>query len=313
MIAFIGVRISWLIAARNVRLGLVGRPRPRGAPRGPPCRTGRSRSRSSPAGRGPTKNDRSASVNGRAGDWRQTAIMPMTVSRAMQRRDHQPLLVVRLGPGDRDARADPPSTLFTISGRRAGGRAADDALARAGSTSAAISSAIAPRATIARNDRPSGSARYTALVSPSSRSTTPLGHPLQHRRQVERRRDLAGRRRPAPPSRRRAAGPRDTAARSGSRCRRWPRSSRAAARPPGRTGPRRSMLWTLITPIAPSPTRIGTPRYDLTGVPTHVDARTPRSPRPRLSSSGSRVRMMCDVRPWPYGMPVLRRGTPLSL
>ena len=71
-------------------------------------------------------------------------------------------------------------------------------------------------------------------------------------------------------------------------------ASRRASDGPNR--PSASTLCTLITPIAPSLTRIGTPRYDLTGVPTPRFPNASKSSS-RLSSSGSRVRRMCDVRP----------------
>ena len=96
-------------------------------------------------------------MNGRAGDWRQTAISPMTVSRATSGAASSRSSTSFTVPGIGTARGS-AQTLFTISGSRL---AADPPMIPSPSwmTSAVISSAIPPRATIARNDRPSGSAR----------------------------------------------------------------------------------------------------------------------------------------------------------
>ena len=58
------------------------------------------------------------------------------------------------------------------------------------------------------------------------------------------------------------------------------------------------VLWTLTTPIASRPAKIGTPRYDFAGVPT---TGTPVSSNAsaRLSSIVSRVCRILDVRPSP--------------
>ena len=91
MIAFIGVRISWLMAARNVLLAWFA------------CSAASRASRGRPEQPGVVDGDRRllgeadqevevGLVNGALGPERQTAIMPLTPSRPMQRRDHQPLV-----------------------------------------------------------------------------------------------------------------------------------------------------------------------------------------------------------------------------
>ena len=188
-------------------------------------------------------------MNGRAGDWRQTAITPITVSRAISGATISRSSTSCLGPRDRRRPAGPPRRCSRSRARRSAADAADDALAEQDRVGR-ISSAIAPRATIAWNDRPSGSARYTALVSPSSRDASARSIWSRTAVEVERRGDLAGdvgqgrHLVGAPPRLAVAAG------RSGSRCRRWRRSSRAAATSAGPNRPSASRLWTLITPIA---------------------------------------------------------------
>ena len=107
MIAFIGVRISWLIAARNVDLAWFASSAAWRAASA--SSKNRAFSTAIVAWRAMlSKNARSASVNGRVAPMRQTAAMPITVSRASMRRDHQPLVVVRvLGARDRTVRGSP--------------------------------------------------------------------------------------------------------------------------------------------------------------------------------------------------------------
>ena len=114
-----------------------------------------------------------------------------------------------------------------------------------------------------------------------------LGDPLEDRLRRRASPRSPGRPRRGPPSRRRGGGPPGRAGRSGSRRRRWRRSSTAAARRTRRSGPPASVLWTLIAPIALSPARIGTPRYDFAWSPdADVAERVPVASR--FSRSGSR-------------------------
>ena len=97
MIAFIGVRISWLIAARNELLAwfaasaALGRLAQIGEQAGVVDRDGRLLRQA----------DEEVQVRRRerpaAAPVRQTAIMPFTPLAAEQRRDHQPLVLLAVG------------------------------------------------------------------------------------------------------------------------------------------------------------------------------------------------------------------------
>ena len=93
-----------------------------------------------------------------------------------------------------------------------------------------------------------------------------LGDPLEHRRRVERRRDLAPTSARAAISVGLALG---LAVEPGVLDRRPDvRGDRRKSRTS--SGPKRPswfVLWTLMTPIASSPARIGTPSHDMAGVP----------------------------------------------
>ena len=65
-----------------------------------------------------------------------------------------------------------------------------------------------------------------------------------------------------------------------------------------------------MTPIASSPATIGTPRYELAGVPS-IDR--PANCASVLRSSGWRVCRTCDVSPSPNRIDALSPWTPPSL
>ena len=72
------------------------------------------------------------------------------------------------------------------------------------------------------------------------------------------------------------------------------------------------MLCTLITPIAAVPAMIGTPRYDLAGVPT-TGIPSSSNASGRLRSNGTRVCRILDVRPSPKRIDGFSPRSPLSL
>ncbi len=72
------------------------------------------------------------------------------------------------------------------------------------------------------------------------------------------------------------------------------------------------MLCTLTTPIASVPEMMGTPRYDLAGVPT-TGTPSSRKASGRLRSNGTRVCRILDVRPSPKRIDGFSRRSPLSL
>ncbi len=160
-------------------------------------------------------------------------------------------------------------------------------------------SAMSPRATIARNERPSGSARKTALESAARRwmawstmrsSTTVGSRVAEISRPTSASVDIS------------------TAWRCESRNSRafWtavPTLAAIVESSRSSSAPNRSsiwVLWTLMTPMASSPTRIGTPSHDLARVPTPRDPIAAKSAS-RLSRSGSLPSRIREVRPVPTG------------
>ena len=119
MIAFIGVRISWLIAARNVLLARSAS----SAASGASCASRKSRAFSiaiAACWASPTSKSRSVWLNGSPGHGRQTAIDAGHAVVGDERRDHQPLFGRQASvPGIVDAYADPCAASLTNSGRRA--------------------------------------------------------------------------------------------------------------------------------------------------------------------------------------------------
>ena len=73
-----------------------------------------------------------------------------------------------------------------------------------------------------------------------------------------------------------------------------------------------SMCCTLITPMAAVPAMIGTPRYDLAGVPT-TGMPSSSNASCRLSSNGTRVCRILDVSPSPKRSDGFSPRSPFSL
>ncbi len=129
-------------------------------------------------------------MNGRAGDFRHTAITPMTWSRASSgaviSRSSTSLAV----PGMGTTRASPQTSL-AISARR---RAAASPMIP--SPSLIVSARMASARLAQRDDRPERQALVVREVDgarvDADQRQRPLGHPLQHGPRVERGRDLAG-------------------------------------------------------------------------------------------------------------------------
>ena len=130
-------------------------------------------------------------MNGLPGDWRQTAIMPMTVSRAISGATMSRSSSSRSVPGTSTARASAQHVVHDL-GPPLDRGAADDPLAEQDGVGADLVRDRCRVAAIALNDAPSGSARNTALVSASSRTRDRSVIWSRTAPEVERRGDVAG-------------------------------------------------------------------------------------------------------------------------
>ena len=256
MTAFIGVRISWLIAARNV---LLARSASSAASRAAsPSRNRRALSMAIAACCDmPTSRSRSFSVNCLLGMVRQAANTPTTWSRAINEATISRSSMSGSVPGISTLRPSPLTSLMTSASRRSTMSPMIPSPTRI--ESLRTGSASAPIATIALSVSPSGWARNRAVEStPSSdcASSTICCRTAVRSRFAEISRPTSAsaaisraRRRVSSYSRAfEIADPTFAAS---------VESSRTSSSP---KRPSCVVLWTLMTPIASSPWRIGTPR-----------------------------------------------------